>query len=183
MRVSSVRLYTDENLWLIEEFLTSELKDLALRICDTYYKDKSQWHYSDWSNLRYIHNKGTDDWNTLEEAFQSGEIYKQLTKILGKNLVFGPMDLWCDLPGYGSLAPHCENTGTIQGQLYLTRDQTNTYKLHGTSIHNMQKEILFTLPYRNNLAWLFRDCQQVMHGRELDVPENLERFSLIFWYN
>ena len=183
MRVNSIRLYNNEDLWIIEEFLNLENTDVALKICDTFYKDKSQWTNPNWTNLRYIYSKGTADWNTLEEAFQSGEIYQQLTKILGKNLEFGTMDLWCDLPGFKSLAPHCEDTGTIQGQLYLTRDQENTYKVHGTSVHNMEKELLFTLPYRNNMAWLFRDCQQVMHGRELDVPENLERFSLIFWYN
>ena len=182
MKVNSIRLYTNEDVWILEELLDKEHLELAGNICDSFYEDKSQWCNPDWTNLRYIHKKETEDWVNLEETFRTGKIYQQLNEILGQSLVFGTMDLWCDLPGYGSLAPHCENTGTIQGQLYLTKKSTDRYKMHGTSVHNMEKDILFTLPYRNNLAWVFRHCQQVMHGRELDVPENLERFSLIFWY-
>ena len=182
MRVNSICLYNNEDLWIIEEFLNIENINLALKICDTFYDDKSQWSNPDWTDLRYIHKKETVEWKELEEIFKSGEVYKNLKGILGNNLVFGTMDLWCDLPGYGPLAPHCENTGTIQGQIYLTRNKTTEFKMHGTSVHTMEKKLLFTLPYRNNLAWVFKQCQQVMHGRELDVPKNLERFSLIFWY-
>ena len=48
---------------------------------------------------------------------------------------------------------------------------------------NDDKELLFTLPFRNNYGWIMEDCQGTMHSREFDVMPGTVRYSLIFWYD
>ena len=183
MNINKIHLENNTKVYIVENTLDQYFLALAHKICDTYFSDRSQWSNPDWTNLRFVHNKNTGYFQELNHCFKSGKMHKDIETLLKTNLQFSDMQLWCDLPGYGPLAPHVESSGAVQGQLYLTRAKDNQYVHNGTTVHNLDKKVLFTLPYRDNLSWIFEDCQQVMHGRESDVPKNLERFSLIFWYN
>jgi hypothetical protein len=183
MNVNTVELENNTKVYIVENTLDQYFLELAHNICNTYYSDRSQWYNPEWTNLRFIHGKASQQFQELNDCLKSGQVHENMENLLGKKLQFGEAQLWCDLPGYGPLAPHVESSGELQGQLYLTSAKDHQYINYGTTIHNLDKKVLFTLPYRDNLSWIFEDCQKVMHGRETDVPKNLERFALIFWYN
>jgi hypothetical protein len=85
-----------------------------------------------------------------------------------------------DAPGTPPLEPHREQAGAWLSQVYIAAQDHPT---NGTTIYTDQKQVLLQLPYRNNTGWLFDTGRTVMHGREHAVPEDLERFSLMIWYD
>lgn len=95
-------------------------------------------------------------------------------------MTLSDFSLWADYPGFGSLLSHMEKDGRGQGQIYLARKE---YPTNGTTIMNDDKKILFTLPYRNNFGWFMEECTKIMHSREFDVPDDIVRYSLIYWHN
>jgi hypothetical protein len=100
-------------------------------------------------------------------------------EIQSDELEFSYMKLYADLSGLGPLTEHVELAGEYVAQIYFTR---TPYPYHGTSVHNQKKELLFTLPYRNNFGWFFDKGTTVMHSRLQDVLPGLNRFSLMLWY-
>lgn len=179
MKINSVTLSTGNKVLLMEDFLDSTLMGRVLGLCDEC-DTNADWEYAEWSRLRKIYKGKSNVYGDLMSALASPDTRAPIEKELGHAIRFTDASLWADYPGFGPLLPHVEQHGEGQAQLYLTRKEFPT---NGTSIMNLDKQLLFTLPYRNNYGWFFDECTQVMHSREFDVPSDIIRFSLIFWYS
>ena len=171
---------------LVDNFFPDDLIEELLTMCETSETHAQDWQYADWTNLRKIHKGNTDTFKKLESVLRDRRFLQPMSVYLqehGKGplkMEFVQCNLWADYPGFGPLLAHQENAGQAQGQIFLTRE---LHKTNGTSMLNNNKELLFTLPYRNNYGWVMQDCQKTMHSREFDVVPNTVRYSLIFWHN
>lgn len=179
MKINSLTLTTGNKVLLMEDFLEPALMEQVLALCDTC-DTNADWEDAEWTKLRKIYKGDANVYRDLITALASADIRAPIEQALGKTVRFTDASLWADYPGFGPLLPHVEQHGEGQAQVYFTRKEFPT---NGTSIMNLDKQLLFTLPYRNNYGWFFDECTQVMHSREFDVPRDIIRFSLIFWYS
>jgi len=171
--VNQFRYPNNLKILLVEEFFPPDLLADLHAICKTSETRPQDWHNPNWTKLRKIHNGTGDEYQRIDE-------YLRNIKFLDWDLDYVESSLWADYPGFGALKAHKENSGEVQGQVFLT---DTTHKVNGTSMLNDNEELLFTLPFRDNYAWVMEDCQQTMHSREFDVIPNTVRYSLIFWHN
>ena len=180
MKVNTLILSTGYKVLLLENFFEPALLEKIHLLCDKSESDDPGWQCEEWTKLRKIY-KGTDDtYIELIKTLSDPEFVKPIKEELGFNIKFVDAGLWADYPGFGPLLPHFEQHGHGQAQIFLTRKE---YPVNGTSIMNDDKQLLFTLPYRDNFGWYFDECTKIMHSREYDVPADIVRYSLIFWYN
>jgi hypothetical protein len=179
MIINCVTLSTGYRVLILEDFFDDGLLEDILQLCERHAND-SDWHNAEWTSLRKIYKGQHPTYQRLLGALASDDIVKPLEQQLGYGIKFQDASLWADYPGFGPLLPHVEKGGTGQAQLFLTRKE---YPTNGTSIMNLDKQLLFTLPYRNNFGWYFDNCTKIMHSREFDVPSDIVRYSLIFWYS
>lgn len=186
MIINTFTYANDLRVLLVEDFFPADLLEQLTEMCKSSETHPDAWHYAEWTTLRKIHNGNTDAYQQLQDTFRDPWFYKPLQTIFQKpgndvyNLKFIECKLWADYPGFGPLLAHKENSGRIQGQIFLT---DTTHPVNGTSMLNDNKELLFTLPFRNNYGWIMEECQETMHSREFDVIPNTVRYSLIFWYD
>jgi len=173
MLISTVNLSNGSRVFLIDQWLTADaLKELR-SICHTYSQNNDNWKSADWSDLRWYYH------GSLENIIKEISTAKSINDAVGKSLIFANASLWIDLPGPGGMTPHVEGDGSYLAQIYISDKE---WPDCGTTIYNDQKQILFQLPFRDNFGWLFEYGTTVMHGREHDVPDGLNRFSLMIWY-
>ena len=186
MIINTFTYANDLRVLLVEDFFPADLLEQLTEMCKTSETHPDDWHNPEWSKLRKIHNGNTETYKHLEETFRDPWFYKPLQVIFQRpgndvyNLEYVECKLWADYPGFGPLAAHKENSSEIQGQIFLT---DTTHPVNGTSMLNDDKELLFTLPFRNNYGWIMEKCQETMHSREFDVIPATVRYSLIFWYD
>lgn len=178
MLVTTVNLAPGNKVLLLEDFLDAELLERVLVLCEQHSTD-TNWYSVEWTDKRKIYQGNHPTYQDLLAALASPTICNPIESVLGYKIQFQTANLWADYPGFGTLLPHVENDGQGQAQIFLTRQEHPT---NGTSIMNLDKQLLFTLPYRNNFGWYFDECTQIMHSREQDVPSGMVRYSLIFWY-
>jgi hypothetical protein len=183
MIVTRVALPNKANVLLLEDILpVTLLADLHNDILDQFELGHEDWVVSELeqSSTRYQYKGTHTTYNQLEEYMSSPAMLARLQgEVQSPDLAYSYMKLLVDLPGYGPLKEHVELAGEHVAQIYFTRT-SDPY--HGTSVHNQQKELLFTLPYRNNFGWFFDVGTTVMHSRLQDVLPGLKRFSLMLWY-
>jgi hypothetical protein len=183
MIVTRVAFPNKANVLLLEEVLPGPLvADLHDDILDRFEPGHANWIDTDLSRqrTRYQYDGSHATYKRLEEYMSSPAMLSRLQgEIQSVDLCYSYMRLLVDLPGYGPLKEHVELAGEHVAQIYFTRTPD---PYHGTSIHNQQKELLFTLPYRNNFGWFFDVGTTVMHSRLQDVLPGLNRFSLMLWY-
>ena len=170
---------------LVDNFFPDDLLEELLIMCETSETHPDDWEYAEWTNKRKIHKGNTDTYRKLEQTLSDSTFLSELTQwpqSFGRpplRMQFIECKVWADYPGFGTLNAHTDNTPHIQGQIFLTR---NTHKTNGTSMMSPSKELLFTLPYRNNYGWVMQDCRETMHSREFDTVPNTVRYSVIFWH-
>jgi hypothetical protein len=180
VKLNSLTLSTGNKVLLMEDFFDADLLEKLHLLCERSETDDPDWSYEEWTKLRRIYKGNDEAYTTLLATLADAEFIKPIEQALGVKLVFADASLWADYPGFGPLLPHVEQHGQGQAQIFITRKE---YPVNGTSIMNLDKQLLFTMPYRNNFGWFFDECTKVMHSREYDVPDDIVRYSLIFWYN
>lgn len=183
MIVTKIVLPNKANVLLLEEVLPGALAaDLHNDILDRFEPGHTDWFAPDMAHqtTRFQYNGNHSTYTELEAYMSSPAMLARFQgEIQSSDLEFSYMKLLVDLPGFGPLAEHLELAGEHVAQIYFTRTPD---PYHGTSIHNQQKELLFTLPYRNNFGWFFDVGTTVMHSRLQDVLPGMARFSLMLWY-
>lgn len=178
MLVNTVTLASGNKVLLLEDFLDADLLERVLVLCEQHSTDQD-WHRAEWTDRRKIYQGSDPVYQELLAVLASPTTCTPIEAVLGHQIYFQTASLWADYPGYGPLLPHVENEGQGQAQIFLTRQEHPT---NGTTVMNPDKQFLFTLPYRNNFGWYFDQCTKIMHSREQDVPPDMIRYSLIFWY-
>jgi hypothetical protein len=183
MIVNTVNIATGSKVFLIEEFLPSEVHSNIKTLFNEFAKDSADWKIPEWAQgrPRYVYQGQSEKYNALKNFVISSSLLTQLEHLLGIKVQNTGIDLWVDFAGFGTLAPHYENEGSIYlSQIYISDKE---YPFVGTTIYNDNKEILFQLPFRDNYGWLFDKGYTVMHGREHDIPDSLARCSIMLWFD
>lgn len=182
MIVNTVTTPIGARIFLIDNFFEAELLVKVRELFKGFSgKQDNGWKNPDWTSKRYIYQGTDSNFLELKKYVQSTECVSQLESLLGNVKISNTgLDLWIDLPGFGPLAPHFENEGSIYiSQIYIS---DKDYPNNGTTIYTDDKQILFQLPFRDNFGWFFDKGYTVMHGRINDVePEN--RYSVMLWYS
>jgi hypothetical protein len=179
MKINSVVLIDKQLVLLLEDFFETDFLEKLTQLFEQHTKSPD-WIDAEWTSCRRIYCGNDPVYLELLKVLSSPTTLTPIEQALGKKIKFDSVKLWADYPGFGPLQAHQEGSGQGQAQIYITRKEHAT---NGTSILNNDKQLLFTLPYRNNYGWYFDDCTKVMHSREFDVPVNTVRYSLIFWYS
>jgi hypothetical protein len=183
MIVTKVALPNKANVLILEDVLpVTLLADLHNDILDQFAPGHVDWTVPEVAHrtTRYQYNGTHATYKRMQEYMSSPAMLARFQgEIQSDDLEFSYMKLYADLSGLGPLKEHVELAGEHVAQIYFTRTPD---PYHGTSIHNQQKELLFTLPYRNNFGWFFDVGTTVMHSRLQDVLPGLNRFSLMLWY-
>ena len=180
MDVTAVTLATQERVFLLDKFFPGEVLCNLHTICKGFTKESPHWtqpkgfNHSRWEYL------GTEpEWIPVKEYLGSAELIDSLSQLVGKPVHLSNTGLWVIFNGVPKLRPHVEGAGEYVSQVFVT---PATHDLHGTTFYTAEKNILFQLPYRDNSGWLFHG-QRVLHGRAVDVPEGVARYSIMMWYN
>ena len=182
MNITKIDLPNGSRMFLMDNCLPDDTIRLANEICNRYPVDTELWWPLDWTEHRFEVNKDHPLAKQLWKKIIQFNIPDHLEFRTKHNLVPNAFTMWIDLPGMGTLQPHVEGVdGTVYlCQLYITKQSHST---NGTTIYTDDKKVLMQLPYRNNLGWFFDTADQVMHGREHPTPPDLQRFSLMVWYD
>jgi hypothetical protein len=185
MNVSEVQLTNGALVHILENVLDASTLKYAHELADTFDTEKDLWTRAGTAADYPRWEFGTQDpaFDPVRRAFNSGPILEYWQKRLAPTepdrLFCSNITFFVDLPGTPPLLPHVEGVDSWLAQVYIAR-KDHTY--NGTTIYNDSKEVVFQLPYRNNMGWLFDTAGRVMHGREHGVPAGLDRFSIMIWY-
>jgi hypothetical protein len=180
MDVTQVNLVNSARVFILENVLEPDVLDYAHQLADTFSITNplwkcvgSRWNF-DITDKSFIPVKEAVDRGAHLEYWQN-----QLVKDTDRQLYCSNISFFIDLPGSPRLQPHVETLHSWLSQVYITK-QTHLY--NGTTLYNDSNQVLFQLPYRNNMGWLFDTADRVMHGRAHGVPTGLDRFSIMVWY-
>lgn len=185
MQTTLVRLPNNHNIYILEHVLNGATLEYAHSLANTFSTDNPLWIRAGTADTypRWEYNTNDPTFDPIRHAFDRGEQLEywqeHLVKEPNRELYCSNISFFIDLPGSPGLQPHVEGVDSWLSQVYIAR-QTHTH--NGTTMYNSNKEILFQLPYRNNMGWLFDTAGHVMHGRQHGVPEGLDRFSIMIWY-
>jgi hypothetical protein len=185
MQTTQVNLANGARVHILERVLDTAALAHAHQLADTFGEDNPLWHRAGTAATypRWEYDVTHPSFDPVRHAFDRGPqlAYWQaeLVKNSNRQLFLSNITFFIDLPGSPGLQPHVEGVDSWLAQVYIAR-QTHTYG--GTTVYNASKEVLFQLPYRDNMGWLFDTAGRVMHGRQHGVPEGLDRFSIMAWY-
>lgn len=179
MLVNTVTLASGDPVFLIDEFFTAETLTALHAICDAFALDNPAWTQPEgFNHCRWVYDCASTEFAAVSDYIASTELTDQLASLVGHDLALSNTAMWVDFTGLGQLRPHRETAGGFLVQVFVTRQTDN---LNGTTFYNDKRQVLFQLPYRNNLGWLF-EGDRVLHGRQADVAPGLSRFSVMMWY-
>ena len=181
MKITVCTLVSNYKILLLEDVFPQGLLEDFTKLCHSSEDLDNDWSIADYNDKRKIYTGNSDTYQLAIDYLSSNQFMQPIENTIVKSMsLVDSFSLWADYPGFGKLKPHVEKTGQGQGQLFIT---TKEHPTNGTTIMNNNKEILFTMPYRNNFGWYMEDCTQIMHSRQFDTPPNYVRYSLIFWHN
>ncbi len=179
MQVNTLTTETGHRVFLLDQVFEPPWIDRLHQLCDSAELGSDPWplaaHFG--GRPRYLHNETGSEWAEMVAYFASDEFLKSFEQLVGHQLRFCVASIWADQRGFGPLGPHKEQGGAYMMQIYLTHQP---HDWTGTTIYNEAGQVLVQMPYRDNFGWFFHG-QQVMHGRQHDVPEGLTRFTLQIW--
>lgn len=179
MLVNRVTLAQGQQVFLIDEFFTAQPLAALHTICDAFTQDNLAWSPTEGFNRsRWIYQCTGAEFAPVADYINSPELLGELGALAGHPVWLSNTTMWVDFTGVGALRPHREQVGGFLVQVFVTRHTDN---LNGTTFYNDNRQVLFQLPYRNNLGWLF-EGDRVLHGRQCDVTPGLSRFSIMMWY-
>lgn len=185
MDTTEVKLVNGSRVYIVENVLDTDTLAYTHKLADTFAEDNPLWHRAGTASMhpRWEYDTQDDSFAPVRQAFSNTEHLAHWQQRLAPD---SPRQLFCsnitffiDYPGSPPLIPHVEGSDSWLSQVYIAKFPHN---YNGTTIYNDRKTILFQLPYRDNMGWLFDNGSTVMHGRSLAVPEGLIRFSLMVWY-
>ena len=102
--------------------------------------------------------------------FMNSNITKSLEKKFNQKLKFDSIDLWIDDEGY-FLPPHLDNEKIkLHLQIYLDNDNV------GTSLYNLNKEKIYTFPYKMNCGYALLNNKHSLHGVETVIKDGRKSF-------
>lgn len=180
MKLNIVNLSNGYKTLLLEDIFPTDLLDQIHSLCAESQNDNSDWQYVEWSRLRKTYKGTNTTFNNIKTFLSSKQFIEPIEHIVGQKMILTDFSLWADYPGFGSLLAHRENDGQGQGQIFIASKE---YSTNGTSFMNDKKQLLFTLPYRDNYGWYMDNCTKIMHSREFDVPKDIVRYCIVFWHN
>jgi len=180
MKINVLELSNKFKTLLLEDIFPLDLLESIHVLCEQSELNESGWNFVEWSKFRKIYKGNNETYAEIQKYLSSNLFTGPIEEIIKLKMSLTDFSLWADYPGFGSLLPHVEQHGQGQGQIYLTRKEHAT---NGTSIMNDNKQLLTTLPYRNNFGWYMDDCKKIMHSRDYDVPKDIIRYSLIYWHD
>ena len=179
MLVNRIQLADGNPVFLIDEFFTEEIMSTLQIICDAFTKDNPAWTCPQgFNSSRWVYDCATTEFAPVADYIKSSEFADQISSLIGHPVWSSNTSMWVDFTGIGALRPHKEQAGGFLAQVFVTR---TTDTLNGTTFYNAARQVLFQLPYRHNLGWLF-EGDRVVHGRQSDVPTGLSRFSIMMWF-
>jgi hypothetical protein len=183
MIATRVRLPNKSQVLILEDIFPQHILQNLHNLCREWNPDMNP----DWVQPvqfngapRWNYEGNNPWWQDAKNWLGSDYMLGRLQGELGcEPLQFDSAVMWMDQQGFGPLGPHKENSGSYLCQIYLTETE---HSYTGTTIHNDNKQILFQLPYRDNMGWFFDTGRTVMHGREHDVPAGINRFTMMAWF-
>lgn len=185
MDVTKVNLVNLSRIFVLENVLETDVLDYVHQLADTFDTTNPLWKRAGTGDNypRWEYDITHRSFTPVKEAVGGGAHLtywqEQLVKDTNRQLFCSNISFFIDLPGSPGLQPHVEGIDSWLSQVYIAK-QAHTY--NGTTIYNDSKEVLLQLPYRDNMGWLFDTAGRVMHGRAHEVPEGLNRFSIMIWY-
>ena len=185
MDSTEVRLVNGSRVYIVENVLDATTLAYAHALADAFDETDPVWSQaiSAPEHPRWIYDITHASFDPIRRAFESPEhlLYWQqrLAPESPQRVFCSNISFFVDYPGSPPLFPHREQSDSWLSQVYIAKFP---HKYNGTTVYNDRKQILFQLPYRDNMGWLFDTGATVMHGRAHAVPEALARFSLMIWY-
>jgi hypothetical protein len=185
MDVTEVSMVNGARVFVLENVLESKVLAHAHVLAQTFSTENPLWHRAGTADNfpRWEYDTNDASFDLVRHAVDRGPMLdywqQKLAPNLDRRLFCSNITFFVDLPGSTPLAPHVEGSSSWLSQVYIARQTDN---INGTTMYNNDKQVLFQLPYRNNMGWLFDNGSTVMHGREHGVPPGLDRFSLMIWY-
>jgi hypothetical protein len=179
-----VTLADNSRVFLLDHVLEPAVLAQAHSIAATFDPDNPDWTLGLTAYPRWLYNTQLPAFDPIRRAFDSGPMLdswrEQLTSDRVGYFMLTEITFFRDAPGTPPLRPHKELAGAWLAQVYIAQSD---HAYNGTTIYTDANQVLFQLPYRDNSGWLFDTGRTVLHGREHAVPEGLERFSLMIWYD
>lgn len=183
METTVVTLPNASRVYILENVFDTDALCYLHSLADGFSETNPLWHRAGTAEQypRWEYNVQDSSFDPVRSAVDQHMAYwqQQLAPDSPRRLFCSNISFFIDYPGSPPLLAHKEGVDSWLSQVYIARQ---SHKYNGTTIYNDQREILFQLPYRNNMGWLFDNGSTVMHGRAHSVPEGLDRFSLMIWY-
>lgn len=185
MDTTEVGLVNGARVFILENVLEPRVLAHAHALAKTFSTSNPLWHRAGTAenSPRWEYATDHSSFDVIRHAVSSGPLLEYWQQKLAPNsdreLFCSNITFFVDLPGSTPLAPHVEGSSSWLSQVYIA---TQTDNVNGTTMYNANKQVLFQLPYRDNMGWLFDNGSTVMHGREHGVPLGLDRFSIMIWY-
>jgi hypothetical protein len=185
MDTTQVILPNGSRVYIIEHVLAADTLAYAHSLADTFAESNPLWHRAGTAaeHARWEYDVADPNFDPIRRAFDCPEHLaywqQRLAPDSTQQVFCSNISFFIDYPGSPPLFPHVEAADSWLSQVYIARQP---HKYNGTTVYNDRKQILFQLPYRDNMGWLFNTGGTVMHGRAHAVPEALARFSLMIWY-
>jgi hypothetical protein len=185
MYTTVATLPNGSRVFVLEQVLEADTLAHAHKLSSTFSTDNPLWRRAGTADNypRWEYCVDHVSFEPIRQAFSCHEHLSKWQQHLApdstRKLFCSNITFFIDLPGTPPLLPHVEGVDSWLSQVYIAREP---HAYNGTTIYNHHKQVLFQLPYRDNMGWLFDTAGQVMHGREHSVPVGLDRFSLMIWY-
>ena len=185
MDTTQVTLPNQARVYIVESVLDAATLAYAHGLADAFSEDNPVWHRAGTAaqHPRWEYDITHASFAPVKQAFTNPEHLAYWQQLLApdsdRQLFCSNISFFIDYPGSPPLLPHVEGSDSWLSQVYIA---SFPHPYNGTTIYNDRKNILFQLPYRDNMGWLFDRGSTVMHGRAHAVPEGLARFSLMIWY-
>lgn len=185
METTIVHLPNQSRVFIVENVLDQATLDYAHGLAAAFAEDNPLWHRAGTAehHPRWEYDTSDISFAPVKQAFSNPEHLAYWKSQLAPN---NPREVFCshitffiDYPGSPPLLPHKEGSNSWLSQVYIAKQ---THKYGGTTVYNDRQKLLFQLPYRDNMGWLFDNGATVMHGRSHPVAEGIDRFSLMIWY-
>jgi hypothetical protein len=185
MDATQVNMVNGARVFILENVLEPQALEHAHALARTFSTQNPLWRRAATADSLPRWEYAIDDvsFDPIRHAFDRGPLLEYWQQALapnsGRRLFCSNITFFVDLPGSTPLGAHMEGNNSWLSQVYIATQTDNT---NGTTMYNTDRQVLFQLPYRNNMGWLFDNGSNVMHGREHGVPAGLDRFSIMIWY-
>lgn len=185
MDITQIQLVNGSRVFITEDVLDSATLAYAHDLARNFSETNPLWHRAGTADMHPRWEYATQDpsFAPVKQAFSNPVHLAQLKQLLApatsRELFCSNITFFIDYPGSPPLLPHKEGSDSWLSQVYIA---SFPHPYNGTTVYNDRQKILFQLPYRDNMGWLFDNGATVMHGRAHTVPADLTRFSLMIWY-